>query len=293
MTFSGLPKPLRKHIKKKDKKELLPSSSSEGPGPLQSSDPSPSLTSLASSSARNVRTEGPSAGREDGGGITEKKKKQKKPRTVQGSPQEREGSRKNKKEKAAQRLLKRSDSAAFWGHMTNGVKDMMDGVSNNRTSCTTVDSPLVEGRHHSVIGIVNHGDLMSKFHSDEPTGISESSDSKSDSETEDPKEEIIPSKEDDPKEQERTETPPPMTEFQVNGGSHILPRSPEEVSRWLKSIGFESYSPIFLDRRVDGKMLTRLTRDDLREMGIDDIGQKRILQVIAFLTRSNGTTAPD
>jgi len=60
------------------------------------------------------------------------------------------------------------------------------------------------------------------------------------------------------------------------------------VAKWLRDLGLEQYAPAFRDNDIDGKVLRRLTGEDLRELGVRSIGHRRRL-LDALLT---GALAP-
>jgi len=54
------------------------------------------------------------------------------------------------------------------------------------------------------------------------------------------------------------------------------------VAKWLRDLGLEQYAPAFRDNDIDGKVLRRLTGDDLRDLGVTSIGhRRRLLDAIA------------
>ena len=56
------------------------------------------------------------------------------------------------------------------------------------------------------------------------------------------------------------------------------------VAKWLRDLGPEHYAPAFRDNDIDGKVLRRLTGDDLRDLGVTSIGhRRRLLDAIATL----------
>src|SRR5712671_4642359 len=55
-----------------------------------------------------------------------------------------------------------------------------------------------------------------------------------------------------------------------------------DVAEWLRDLGLEQYAPAFRDNDIDGKVLRRLTGDDLRDLGVTSIGhRRRLLDAIA------------
>jgi hypothetical protein len=56
------------------------------------------------------------------------------------------------------------------------------------------------------------------------------------------------------------------------------------VAKWLRDLGLEQYAPAFHDNDIDGKVLCRLTGEDLRDLGVTSIGhRRRLLDAIATL----------
>jgi len=41
-----------------------------------------------------------------------------------------------------------------------------------------------------------------------------------------------------------------------------------DVAEWLRGLGLEQYAPAFRDNDIDGEVLSRLTGEDLRELGV-------------------------
>ena len=50
-----------------------------------------------------------------------------------------------------------------------------------------------------------------------------------------------------------------------------------DVAVWLRGLGLEQYAPAFRDNDIDGQILSRLTAEDLRELGVKSIGHRRRL----------------
>ena len=50
-----------------------------------------------------------------------------------------------------------------------------------------------------------------------------------------------------------------------------------DVGAWLRSLGLEQYEKDFLANRIDGEVLPRLTSEDLREIGVAAVGDRRKL----------------
>jgi class 3 adenylate cyclase len=72
-----------------------------------------------------------------------------------------------------------------------------------------------------------------------------------------------------------------------------------DIAEWLRGIGLEEYTPAFRDNRIDMRVLPKLTAEDLKDLGVTTIGDRRILlDAIAALrepaspTESAGEPAP-
>ena len=58
-----------------------------------------------------------------------------------------------------------------------------------------------------------------------------------------------------------------------------------EVGAWLRGLGLGQYEAVFHDHRIDEQVLPHLTAEDLREMGVATVGDRRkLLAAIAALT---------
>ncbi len=65
-----------------------------------------------------------------------------------------------------------------------------------------------------------------------------------------------------------------------------------DVSEWLNSLGLTKYDAAFRDNAVDVAVLPKLTADDLREMGVTAVGDRRkLLEAIASLGATAGADA--
>ena len=57
-----------------------------------------------------------------------------------------------------------------------------------------------------------------------------------------------------------------------------------DIAAWLRGLGLEEYEPAFRDNRVDAAILPELTGEDLKDIGIAAVGDRRkLLQAIAAL----------
>src|SRR6516165_7482023 len=50
-----------------------------------------------------------------------------------------------------------------------------------------------------------------------------------------------------------------------------------DIAAWLRGLGLEEYAPAFRDNRIDMKVLPKLTAEDLKDLGVTTIGDRRIL----------------
>src|SRR5688572_29810811 len=63
-----------------------------------------------------------------------------------------------------------------------------------------------------------------------------------------------------------------------------LQGSTPDVSTWLAELGLAQYASLFVENHVDAKLLSTLTDNDLRELGVTSFGhRKTMLQAIACL----------
>jgi hypothetical protein len=57
-----------------------------------------------------------------------------------------------------------------------------------------------------------------------------------------------------------------------------------DVGGWLRSLGLGQYEDNFRDNKIDADLLPRLTGDDLKEIGVVAVGdRRRLLDAIAAL----------
>src|SRR5215472_17178454 len=57
-----------------------------------------------------------------------------------------------------------------------------------------------------------------------------------------------------------------------------------DVAAWLRNLGLEQYEPAFRDNRIDGEVLPKLTVEDLKDIGVAAVGDRRkLLDAIAAL----------
>lgn len=66
-----------------------------------------------------------------------------------------------------------------------------------------------------------------------------------------------------------------------------------DVVVWLRSLGLERYEAAFRDNEIDERVLPSLTQEDLKEIGVGPVGQRRmVLEAIAALRGDTGGNAP-
>ena len=50
-----------------------------------------------------------------------------------------------------------------------------------------------------------------------------------------------------------------------------------DVGSWLRSLGLVQYEKNFRDNRIDADVLTQLTAEDLKDLGVQAVGDRRKL----------------
>src|SRR4029077_16387832 len=66
-----------------------------------------------------------------------------------------------------------------------------------------------------------------------------------------------------------------------------------DVGGWLRRLGLEQYEAAFRENMVDDTVLPRLTAEDLKELGVGFVGDRRkLLDAIAFLRADASEPAP-
>ena len=67
-----------------------------------------------------------------------------------------------------------------------------------------------------------------------------------------------------------------------------------DVAAWLKTLGLERYEQTFRDHLIDADVLPKLTVEDLRDMGIVAVGdRRRMLEAIASLSGASDAPSLD
>ena len=66
-----------------------------------------------------------------------------------------------------------------------------------------------------------------------------------------------------------------------------------DVEVWLQGLGLERYVTAFRDNEINWAVLSKLTADDLRDIGVTAVGHRRmLLEAIAALGAPAATTTP-
>src|SRR6516164_4937835 len=66
-----------------------------------------------------------------------------------------------------------------------------------------------------------------------------------------------------------------------------------DVGGWLRGLGLEQYEAAFRDNRIDDTVLPRLTAEDLKELGVGFVGDRRkLLDAIAALRAEASAPTP-
>jgi class 3 adenylate cyclase len=50
-----------------------------------------------------------------------------------------------------------------------------------------------------------------------------------------------------------------------------------DVASWLRRLGLEKYEPVFRENSITEKVLARLTAEDVKELGVSTVGDRRVL----------------
>jgi hypothetical protein len=60
-----------------------------------------------------------------------------------------------------------------------------------------------------------------------------------------------------------------------------------EIAAWLRGLRLEQYEPSFRDNGIDAAVLPKLTGEDLKEIGVARVGDRRkLLEAIAGCARA-------
>ena len=64
-----------------------------------------------------------------------------------------------------------------------------------------------------------------------------------------------------------------------------------DVGEWLRGLSLGEYEEKFRDHKIDGKVLASLTADDLRDIGVSAVGdRRRLLDAISLLAGARPLT---
>jgi class 3 adenylate cyclase len=65
------------------------------------------------------------------------------------------------------------------------------------------------------------------------------------------------------------------------------------VTEWLRTLGLERYEQAFRENRIEADVLPSLTADDLKDLGVTLVGdRRRMLDAIAVLGATDAPQAP-
>jgi hypothetical protein len=56
-----------------------------------------------------------------------------------------------------------------------------------------------------------------------------------------------------------------------------------DIGGWLRSLGLEEYETAFRENKVDAAILPKLTAEDLKDLGLAAVGDRKPLEAIADL----------
>ncbi len=66
-----------------------------------------------------------------------------------------------------------------------------------------------------------------------------------------------------------------------------------DVSEWLRGLGLDQYAPAFRENKITPDLLPSLTAEDLKELGVNLVGdRRRLLNAIAALTSAAESDLP-
>src|SRR6476619_4826100 len=72
----------------------------------------------------------------------------------------------------------------------------------------------------------------------------------------------------------------------VRAGEADIPM-PVNIGAWLRGLELEQYAQAFHDNAIDDDILSKLTADDLKDLGVSLVGHRRkLLEAIAALQQS-------
>jgi class 3 adenylate cyclase len=62
-----------------------------------------------------------------------------------------------------------------------------------------------------------------------------------------------------------------------------------DLGGWLRSLGLERYEEVFRENEISEKVLPKLTAEDLKELGVNALGHRRILLDAIVALRADGS----
>ena len=66
-----------------------------------------------------------------------------------------------------------------------------------------------------------------------------------------------------------------------------------DIAAWLRGLGLEQYEQAFRDNGIDAEILPKLTVEDLKDLGIARVGDRRkLLEAIAALREGTARHSP-
>jgi class 3 adenylate cyclase len=65
-----------------------------------------------------------------------------------------------------------------------------------------------------------------------------------------------------------------------------------DVAAWLRGLGLEDYEPAFRDNRIDAEVLPKLTVEDLKDIGVTRVGDRRKLLDAITALRETALPSP-
>src|SRR5689334_17173315 len=63
-----------------------------------------------------------------------------------------------------------------------------------------------------------------------------------------------------------------------------------DVAGWLRKLGLERYEPAFRENKIDSTILAKLTAEDLKDLGVSLVGERRRLLDAIALLRSDASS---
>ena len=67
-----------------------------------------------------------------------------------------------------------------------------------------------------------------------------------------------------------------------------------DVAQWLRNLNLGEYEALFRDNHIDGSVLSALTNEDLKDLGIASVGHRhKLLEAIAALRVEAAAVGPN